>query len=104
MADNAVFGLASERLQEASGLEGVVARGTLRLALRDAGLDSKHVTREQMEVVLDRVMPAMLERRGIQDPDDVCIEVVQSLQVLQGAVAPPDAPESFVLRTRATTQ
>jgi len=101
MADGPVFELTASRLEALSGLDGLAARGTVRLALRDAGLDARSVSREQMEVVLDRVLPAMLESRGCADPDRVCVELAGELRVFQGAASSSAAPESFVARTRA---
>lgn len=102
MADGPVFEFTAERLEALSNLDGLSARGTIRIALRDSGLDTKSVSRDQMEVVLDRVLPAMLESRGCEDPDDVCVKVTGELRVFKGAVAPSHAPESFVARTRAS--
>ena len=47
-------------------------RGTLRIALKEAGLDAAQVTTAQIKVVLERVLVAMLEQRGVADAAGVC--------------------------------
>ena len=53
------------------------ARGTVRLALRQAGLDVTAVTGEQMSVVLAKVMPAELAARGVDDVGGICAALAQ---------------------------
>jgi hypothetical protein len=48
------------------------ARGTVRLALEAAGLETATVSPRQMLVVLKSVMPGELKKRGIEDADTVC--------------------------------
>ena len=43
------------------------ARGTLRLAIKLAGLDPKRLTLHQLEAVFDKVMPGQLDARGIDE-------------------------------------
>ncbi len=102
MAESAVFEFTTDRLHALTKLDELATRGTVRIALRDAGLDAKGVSRDQMEVVLDRVLPVMLERRGIEDADEVCVTIGGELQVFEGAASASASPESFVARTRAS--
>jgi len=48
------------------------ARGTVRIALRAAGLDARSVTTTQMSVMLERVMPDELRNRGVDRPEAHC--------------------------------
>jgi len=59
-----LFDAVADALEAQSPLDGLAARGTLRLALKSAGLDPKGVTPEQMRVVLERVLPGELETRS----------------------------------------
>ena len=74
-----LFDLAAERLEHHTSLDRIEARGTLRLALKDAGLDPKRVTPGQLCVVLAKVMPRELETRGVGDPTAVCNAVTNDL-------------------------
>ncbi len=80
MADGAVFDATADALESLSTLDRLEARGTVRLALKEAGLDSAAVTVEQMVVVLERLLPGELEKRGIAAGADVCREIVRVLQ------------------------
>jgi hypothetical protein len=79
MADNGVFDFAAGRLEETTALDKLAARGTLRLALKAAGLDPASVGTRQMLVVLKSVMPAELKKRGVEDPEVVCQRIGEAL-------------------------
>ena len=48
MADAAVFDWICNRLEQDTSLDRLESRGTVRLALKSAGLDARSVTPEQM--------------------------------------------------------
>lgn len=75
MADQGVFDWACEELERESSLNRLEARGTVRLALRQAGLEAKSVSSEQIAVVFDRLLPQELAARGIEDAKNVCERV-----------------------------
>ena len=102
MADGALFEFTSEKLAARCSLDDLAIRGTVRIALRDSGLDAKSVSRQQMEVVLEKVLPPMLFRRGVDDAEQLCQTVSGELDVFQGAASAGHAPEAFVARTRAS--
>ncbi len=57
------------------------ARGTVRIALKEAGLELNQVNRNQMMVVIAKVLPQEFLARGIEDGHAVCHaleEVVKS--------------------------
>ena len=74
-----LFDLAAERLEYHTSLDRMEARGTLRLALKAAGLEPKRVTSGQLCVALAKVMPRELETRGVGDPAAVCNAVTDDL-------------------------
>ncbi len=74
-----LFDSASELLELKSNLDRLEARGTLRLALKAAGLDPRDFTFRQLQVVFDKVMPGELEQRGIADAVDVGASVMVAL-------------------------
>ena len=55
--DATLFDLAAERLEYHTGFDRLEARGTLRIALKIAGLTAKSVTVGALCVVFVKVMP-----------------------------------------------
>jgi len=82
MADAPAFDWVCSELEQKTSLDRLEARGTVRLALKEAGLDSRSLTPEQMKVVLEKVMPKELAARGVQDPEPLC----RALASVVGAV------------------
>ena len=74
-----LFDFAAERLEHHASLERLEARGTLRIALKGAGLDPKNLTGAQLQVVFEKLMPGELESRGVNDVQDVCASVLADL-------------------------
>jgi hypothetical protein len=82
-----IFDVAAERLETHSDLDKLDARGTLRLALKSAGLDPSSLSVAQLEVVMSKVMPGELERRGVWKPENVCSAVVADVKQRFGEAA-----------------
>jgi hypothetical protein len=98
MADT-VFDLVAEKLEQTSDLDKLESRGTVRLALKQAGLDAKTVTVQQMQVVLQKVLPAELETRGVASAKSVCDGIVAAIQGFGGATGADDkSPEAVFKR------
>jgi hypothetical protein len=74
-----LFDRAAEQLEQRAGFDRLAARGTLRLALKESGLDAKTVTLQQLGVVLRKVMPQELTLRGVSDATAVCNAVIDHL-------------------------
>jgi len=83
-----LFDLAAERVEHHTSLDRLEARGTLRIALKTAGLTAKSVTAEQLCVVFEKVMPDELEKRDVSDAAAVCSAVIDDLA---NAPAPSEA-------------
>ena len=77
--DATLFDLAAERLEHHTGFYRLAARGTLRLALKTAGLNAKSVTGGQLCVVFEKVMPGELENRGVSDAEVASSKVIDDL-------------------------
>jgi len=74
-----LFEAVSLELEEATDFDKLEARGTVRLALKAAGLDVKNLTFRQLEVVFDKLMPEELSKRGIGDAAGTCASVMQAV-------------------------
>ena len=100
MADS-IFDLVADELERRTDLAKLEARGTVRLALKEAGLDARSVTSDQMAVTLRRVLPKEIESRGIEDAERVCEGILSALEAAHpaGAATPEgDSPEAIFRR------
>lgn len=95
-----VFDFVAEKLEQGTDFDKLEARGTVRLALKQAGLDAKTVTGEQMTVVLEKVLPGELRTRGIDDHEAVCDGIALALKSFSGGSSGPDdhSPEAVFKR------
>ena len=90
MADSAAFELTCTVLEKDTSLDRLQARGTVRLALKAAGLDPHNVTPDQMAVVVANLLPQELKSRGVKGGDGVCAALKDKLKKLK----PSDAAET----------
>lgn len=72
MAEAEAFTIVCDHLERATGLERPAARGTVRLALKEAGLSPETVTPAQMAVVTEKILPRELEALRIADVEGHC--------------------------------
>ena len=79
MADSAVFESVSGQLERETELDRIEARGTLRIALKAAGLRAKDLTAKEAIAVLEHVLPVELERRGVDASEAVCERIRREL-------------------------
>jgi hypothetical protein len=99
MADS-IFDFVAEKLEACTVLEKLEARGTVRIALNEAGLDARSVTRHQMAVMLERTMPAELAARGVSQAEELCRTLARGLDDFSpvGAESGQDTPEDVFRR------
>ncbi len=74
-----LFDIAAERLEESSEMDRLAARGTLRLAVKAAGLDVQNLALPQLRAVFERLMPKELEARGVADAAATCKAVMHDI-------------------------
>jgi len=98
VADSPAFEWICRALEQRTALERLEARGTVRLALRAAGLEAANVTPEQLAVVLEKVMPAELADRGIPDGLETCRTLRNELANADLAAAPGDTADAVFRR------
>jgi len=77
-----LFDFAAEKLERSTPLDQLESRGTLRIALKSAGLDPRTVTPEQLSVVLERRLPQELEERGVAEAAAVCRAVIAEVEAV----------------------
>jgi len=97
MPDSQAFDVVCTALEQATSLDKLQARGTVRLALKSAGLEPQSVTAAQLKVVLEKRMPSELRSRGIEDPETVCAKVAGTLASAT-FTSSGDSPEAIFAR------
>ena len=93
-----LFDCATEKLESLTDLDRLETRGTLRIALKEAGLDSKTLTLPQLEAVFERVMPQQLKLRAVDDAQAICSAVIKEVRmagIASGDAATSSADEIF---------
>ncbi len=97
MADSPAFDCICDLLEQETSLDRLEARGTVRIALKRSGLESRNVTPNQMTVLLERVFPAELAARGINDVDGVLGRARERVAAIE-IEASNDSPEAVFQR------
>ena len=97
MTEARAFDHVSEELEATTALSQLEARGTVRLALKSAGFEARTITSAQMETVVQRVLPAELVSRGVEDAPAVCERIASSLGAIEDEVT-ADSPEAVFER------
>ena len=92
-----VFDHVCEGVERGTSLDRLQSRGTVRLALKEAGLDPARVQPNEMAVVLSRILPAALRARGIESPEVLCAELARGLSGLEVASL-GDTPDAIFRR------
>lgn len=93
MPDSSAFEFACGQIETRTSLDRLAARGTIRIALKQAGLEARSVTPEQMAVVIQKILPGELASRGVDTVEEVCQRILTGLRgIAAGPVSEtPDA-------------
>jgi hypothetical protein len=93
MADASAFDFVCDQLEARTTLDRLAARGTVRIALKQGGLDSRSVTPQQMAVVIEKVLVGELATRGIANAEALGSELAGKVRKLAAGtgVETPDA-------------
>lgn len=100
MAGSSAFEWLCTALEESTTLERLEARGTVRIALKEAGLEPRTVTPSELRVVVQKILPRELRNRGVQNEAALCDRFVAGLQVLERQPGAPtaDTPDAIFRR------
>jgi hypothetical protein len=98
MSDSPAFEHLCGELEASSNLDRLEARGTVRIALKAAGLEPRAVTPEQLDVVLEKLLAEELASRGVPDPVSLCDRLRAGLKGVRFAGARTDSPEAVFAR------
>ena len=100
MAGSSAFEWLCTALEETTTLERLEARGTVRIALKEAGLEPRTVAPSELRVVVQNILPRELRNRGVPNEAALCDRMVAGLQVLErqpGSQA-ADTPDAIFRR------
>jgi len=75
-----VFEKTGEFLERHSGFNKIQSRGTIRLLLKDAGLNPRTIEKDDMMGVLETKLGEELEKRGVADFGDIVQRVADDVQ------------------------
>jgi len=101
MTTSTAFEWLCEELEEQTSLDRLQARGTVRIALKQAGLEAGSATAEQIAVVVTRVLPGELAGRGVEDVEAVCRQAATQLEGMSDGSSSRDTPEAVFARLGA---
>jgi hypothetical protein len=79
MAEASAFDRVCGEIEQATSLSQLEARGTVRLALKQAGFDARGVAPHELAVVVRRVLPRELELRGVPGSGALCERIAAGL-------------------------
>jgi hypothetical protein len=82
MADSAAFTYVCEHLEANTTLDRLEARGTVRISLKEAGLEANNVAPDELKVVVQKILPEQLDSRGIDGCAMICSELEAGLSNL----------------------
>ncbi len=85
MAESYAFDWVSNELEARTSLSRLEARGTVRLVLKNVGLDPESVKVHQMVVIVLRLLPSALAKRRVEDAERLCQVLADEL----GTQRPP---------------
>jgi hypothetical protein len=103
MADTRAFDLVCDQLEAGTSLDRLEARGTVRLALKQAGLEARSITPEQMAVVVSRILPEELASRGVESASNLCASISADLQSIEAGEV-RETPDAVFRRLGGTAQ
>jgi hypothetical protein len=81
-----LFDIAAEKLEGSAEMDRLAARGTLRIALKEAGLDAHKLTIQQLRAVFEKLMPKELDARGVSNAAATCEAVMDGISRSADAV------------------
>ncbi len=98
MADESTFDFLCSELERASSLDRLEARGTVRIAVKQAGLDPHSATPQELAVVVEKVLPQELTARGVENSDSLCSALAKQVGAREAGDESRETPEAIFAR------
>jgi hypothetical protein len=97
VANESNFDFLCDELERASTLDRLEARGTVRIAIKQAGLSPKNATPTELAVVVEKVLPDELLSRGVENADSLCSALAKQVGAREADEA-RETPEAIFAR------
>lgn len=97
MADSRAFEFVCGELERLTSMTRLEARGTVRIALKEAGLSADAVLPLEMQVVLQKLLPKELAARAIGTAEEICRKLSAGVAALKDT-ASAQSPEAVFSR------
>lgn len=98
MADATAFDWVCAELERLTCLDTLEARGTVRISLKQAGVEARSATPHQLSVVVTRILGGELRARGIGNADEVCEHLATALKSQAPSPRSEESPEEVFKR------
>jgi hypothetical protein len=95
VADSLAFDHLCSILESNTSLDRLEARGTVRLTAKCGGLDARKATADQLCVLVEKLLPAELESRGVEGSETVCAQALEGLRSLALDAGGAETPETI---------
>ena len=83
MPESEAFEFVCEELALHASFERLVARGTVRIAVKAAGFNAGLATGEEMARVVERLLPYELADRGVPGGDALCADLARRVRRME---------------------
>jgi len=97
VSDDSAFDFLCDELERVTSLDRLEARGTVRIAVKQAGLDPRQATPAELAVVVEKVLSDELSTRGIESPESVCSALAKRVAVCRAGES-RETPEAIFAR------
>jgi hypothetical protein len=98
MSGSPIFEWLCDEISGRTTLGPLQSRGTVRLALKEAGLEPRTISKAQALVIVERLLPRMLQVRGVANFTEICTKVGHALRLLKEQQAGPESAEAIFAR------
>ena len=100
MSDSAIFDFVCEQVESHASLSRLEARGTVRLLVKDVGLDSQLLGKGAAMLAVERFLEPTLRVRRVANPEQVKAQVLRALR--DSTLDDPDADDPASIFGRIT--
>lgn len=98
LPDSSAFAWICRQIEADTRLDRLESRGTVRIALKSAGLEAASVLPAQMSVVIERLLPRELGARGVDGVEALCARWTREVEHIEAAADPVDSPDEVFRR------
>lgn len=98
MSTSPVFEWLATEMAARTHQDALQSRGTLRLALHNAGIEVRSFSKDEAFVVIGRLLPGELKLRGFSNAQAICAQLEAALRVMTFARTGHESAEAAFAR------